>query len=75
MEGPPRFSEEHHYILNGSELADSIVINPHKWLFTPVDLSILYTRRPEIMRRALQSGNRPTYLAAGQGRALISPIR
>ena len=28
-----------------------MVLNPHKWLFTPVDLSILYTRRPEILRR------------------------
>lgn len=40
-----------HY-LNGSELADSIVINPHKWLFTPIDLSVLFTRRPDILKRA-----------------------
>lgn len=39
-------------ILNGAERAHSIVVNPHKWLFTPVDLSAFYTREPEILRRA-----------------------
>ena len=32
------------HILDGAERADSIVLNPHKWLFTPFDLSVLYTR-------------------------------
>ena len=36
----------------GWERADSIVMNPHKWLFTPTDISVFYTRRPEILRRA-----------------------
>jgi len=40
------------HILRGCERADSFVTNPHKWLFTPVDISVLYTRRPEILRRA-----------------------
>jgi aromatic-L-amino-acid decarboxylase len=39
-------------VLDGAERADSIVVNPHKWLFTPVDLSAFYTRKPEILRRA-----------------------
>jgi len=39
-------------ILNGAERAHSIVVNPHKWLFTPMDLSAFYTRDPEILRRA-----------------------
>ncbi len=60
--GPAALLEEHRYILNGSEHADSIVVNPHKWLFTPVDLSILYTRRPEIMRRAFSLDETPAYL-------------
>ena len=34
------------------EQADSIVFNPHKWLFTPVDCSVLYTSKPEILRAA-----------------------
>jgi aromatic-L-amino-acid decarboxylase len=36
----------------GMERADSIVLNPHKWLFTPVDCSVLYTRKPETLRAA-----------------------
>ena len=36
----------------GLEKADSFVVNPHKWLTVPVDLSILFTRKPEILKRA-----------------------
>lgn len=43
---------EYRHVLAGAEHADSLVVNPHKWLFTPVDLSVLYTRRPDILRRA-----------------------
>jgi aromatic-L-amino-acid decarboxylase len=43
---------EHRHILEGAARADSIVMNPHKWLFTPIDLSAFFTRRPEILRRA-----------------------
>lgn len=40
------------HILNGAERAHSLVLNPHKWLFTPMDLSAFFTRRPDILRRA-----------------------
>lgn len=40
------------YILDGIELADSIVVNPHKWMFTPIDISAFYTKKPEILRNA-----------------------
>jgi aromatic-L-amino-acid decarboxylase len=43
---------EMRYILNGVEHADSIVVNPHKWMFTPIDLSAFYTRKPEVLKRA-----------------------
>lgn len=43
---------EFRHVLAGAERADSIVINPHKWLFTPVDFSAFYTRRPAVLRRA-----------------------
>jgi aromatic-L-amino-acid decarboxylase len=36
----------------GWEKADSIVVNPHKWLFTQLDCSALYYRRPEVLKRA-----------------------
>jgi aromatic-L-amino-acid/L-tryptophan decarboxylase len=43
---------EHRWALQGCERADSLVVNPHKWLFTPVDCSCLFTRRPEVLRAA-----------------------
>lgn len=39
-------------VLDGVDAADSLVVNPHKWMFTPVDCSVLYTRRPEVLKRA-----------------------
>jgi aromatic-L-amino-acid/L-tryptophan decarboxylase len=69
--GSAALLEEHRHILNGAAQADSLVVNPHKWLFTPVDLSILYTRRPEVMRRMLSLEETPPYLqAAEQDRAV-----
>ncbi|MCC6389071.1 MAG: amino acid decarboxylase, partial [Bryobacterales bacterium] len=41
-----------HY-LDGAARAHSLVINPHKWLFTPIDLSAFYTRYPQVLREAL----------------------
>ena len=41
------------FLMDGVERADSLVVNPHKWMFVPVDLSVLYTRRPEAVRAAL----------------------
>jgi aromatic-L-amino-acid decarboxylase len=43
---------EYRWVLDGVEGADSLVVNPHKWLFTPFDCSVLYLKRPEVLRRA-----------------------
>jgi aromatic-L-amino-acid decarboxylase len=43
---------EMRHILDGCERADSLVTNPHKWLFTPFDLSALYSPRLDMLRRA-----------------------
>ncbi len=40
------------WVLRGAPLADSLVVNPHKWLFTPFDLSAFYCRRMDVVRRA-----------------------
>jgi aromatic-L-amino-acid decarboxylase len=42
---------EYRWLWRGIEFADSIVVNPHKWLFTPIDCSVLYTRRPDVLRQ------------------------
>ncbi len=43
---------EYRGVLEGAGLADSLVFNPHKWLFTPLDCSVLYVARPDLLRRA-----------------------
>jgi aromatic-L-amino-acid decarboxylase len=50
--GPTAMVPEFAHHFHGMERADSLVLNPHKWLFTPVDCSILYCRRPEMIRAA-----------------------
>jgi aromatic-L-amino-acid decarboxylase len=40
----------HRHILRGADRADSLVVNPHKWLFTPMDLSAFYSRRMPVVR-------------------------
>jgi aromatic-L-amino-acid decarboxylase len=42
---------EYEWIRKGWELADSIVINPHKTVFVPLDFSVLYVRDLERLRR------------------------
>jgi aromatic-L-amino-acid decarboxylase len=44
--------EEERGSQDGVELADSLVINPHKWLMVPMDCSLLWTSRPDEFRQA-----------------------
>jgi aromatic-L-amino-acid decarboxylase len=39
-------------VLAGVERADSLVVNPHKWLFTPFDCSAFFTTKPDVLERA-----------------------
>ncbi|MEA2489117.1 MAG: aromatic-L-amino-acid/L-tryptophan decarboxylase, partial [Acidobacteriota bacterium] len=48
--GPATICPEYRWLWDGIEYADSIVTNPHKWLFTPIDCSVLYTPKPEVLR-------------------------
>jgi len=43
---------EMRYLMDGVEGADSLVVNPHKWLFTPMDCSVLYVKRPDALKQA-----------------------
>lgn len=49
----------------GWEGADSIVVNPHKWLFTPMDCSVLYCARPDVLVQAFSIV--PEYLKTKEG--------
>jgi aromatic-L-amino-acid decarboxylase len=40
------------HLFAGWERADSIGVNPHKWLLTPMDCSAFFTRRPDALRNA-----------------------
>lgn len=50
--GPAAIIPEMRPLFNGWERADSIVVNPHKWLFTPFDLSVLYCRDLDMLKQA-----------------------
>ena len=63
--GMAAIAPEQRHILAGADGADSLVTNPHKWLFTPIDLSAFYTRRPEIVRQAFSI--LPEYLRSAEG--------
>ena len=56
-------------VLAGAERADSLVVNPHKWLFTPFDCSVLYCRRMEALRQAFSLV--PEYLRTSEA----APVR
>ena len=61
--GPAAALLELRPLFEGWERADSIVLNPHKWLTTPIDCSILLYRDPEAVRRSLAAT--PVYLETG----------
>jgi len=41
---------EGRHLMEGVDAADSVVVNPHKWLFVPLDFSALYTKHPHLLR-------------------------
>lgn len=63
--GSAAIEPEFRALWDGIETADSIVVNPHKWLFTPVDCSVLWTRRPHVLRETFSLV--PEYLRTDAG--------
>ncbi len=47
---------EMRHVLDGAARAHSLTLNPHKWLYVSIDCSVLYTRYPDILRRASALG-------------------
>jgi len=62
--GAAALCPEFRWILDGCEHADSFVTNPHKWWATPMDCSVFYTSRPDVVRRAFSLV--PDYLATAE---------
>src|SRR5947209_1398451 len=50
--GSAAVDPEMRWTLAGCERADTLIVNPHKWLFTPVDCSVFYTRKPDVVKAA-----------------------
>ena len=46
------FSDKHRHLIRGIEQADSITIDPHKWLAVPFAAGVILTSRPEILEQA-----------------------
>jgi aromatic-L-amino-acid decarboxylase len=68
--GAAAVAPEMRWILEGAERADSLVVNPHKWLFVPVDCSALFVRRPERVAHAFSI--LPEYLITPEGGAVTN---
>jgi aromatic-L-amino-acid/L-tryptophan decarboxylase len=58
---------EYRLLLDGWERADSVVLNPHKWMFVPVDCSLLFVRDVGNLKAAFSLV--PDYLASDEGDA------
>ena len=58
---------EHRNVLDGAHAADSLCINPHKWLLTNFDCDLMWTRDPRALTRALSIT--PEYLRNTQSDA------
>jgi aromatic-L-amino-acid decarboxylase len=56
---------EMRWVLQGVDRADSFVMNPHKWMFTPIDFSAFYTRHVDTLKRAFSI--LPEYLRTAEG--------
>ncbi|MBV9334167.1 MAG: amino acid decarboxylase, partial [Candidatus Eremiobacteraeota bacterium] len=59
---------EFRYLLDGVELADSLVVNPHKWMFVPMDCSVLYVKNEGVVRQAFSLV--PEYLTTPETEAV-----
>ena len=62
--GTAALLEEKRYMLKGVDKIDSLVFNPHKWMFTNFDCSAYFVKNPEYLVRTFEI--LPEYLKTGQ---------
>jgi aromatic-L-amino-acid/L-tryptophan decarboxylase len=70
--GPAAMCDELQPLFAGWDRADSVVINPHKWLLTPMDCSVLWTSRPDAFRDAYSLV--PEYLRVAEEVVSLSEV-
>jgi len=70
LAGSAAILPEKRWILDGIELADSFVFNPHKWLFTNFDCSAFFCRDPEALTATFSI--LPEYLKTDLDRQVIN---
>lgn len=66
--GAAAIAPEMRWVMDGVDRADSVVINPHKWLFTPVDCSAFFCRRLDLVQEAFTLV--PAYLRTPEDEAV-----
>ncbi len=66
--GSAAVAPEFRWVLDGVERADSVVVNPHKWMVTPIGCSALWVRDANALRRAFTLV--PEYLRTSAGEGL-----
>ena len=70
--GPAAMCDELRVHFTGWERGDSVVVNPHKWLATPMDCSVLWTRRIDAFRDAYSLV--PEYLRTSEDVISLSEV-
>lgn len=69
MAGAAMMLPEHRYLFEGVEEADSLCWNPHKWIGSVLETSLLYTRRPEDLVNVLATD--PSYLRSATDGSVV----
>lgn len=48
------FSDRHRHLVSGLELADSVALDPHKWLAMPFAAGVVLTSQPDLLRKTFE---------------------
>jgi glutamate/tyrosine decarboxylase-like PLP-dependent enzyme len=64
------FSEKHRHLLRGIERADSVSMDPHKWLAMPMSVGVVMTSHPETLMHAF-AVDTPPFMPALQGPSAV----